>query len=167
MFRILGSAVDPATGSVGLITDKNPGGRAGFDSATNPDLRAAGRSTTWRMTKNCQRNGGTWKKIDGGVRSGAKFCAIYPLAILTQPCRLRVKFAQPMRARFARRSSLELSRVRSCRCPMSRHEQPNFDHRRDMRIARKFSTNVIASGDWRARVDLYHEKTVPIKALES
>ena len=30
-FRIVGSAVDPATGNIGLITDPNPGGRAGFE----------------------------------------------------------------------------------------------------------------------------------------
>ncbi len=31
VFRIVGSAFDSATGRVGLITDNNPGGRAGFE----------------------------------------------------------------------------------------------------------------------------------------
>jgi hypothetical protein len=50
-FRIVGSVVDPATGTIGLITDPNPGGRAGF---ARQHAQAAGSSPFYNLNYDVQ-----------------------------------------------------------------------------------------------------------------
>ena len=78
-------------------------------------------------------------------------CAVYRMANLTQAGRLPAEFRNRC-AQNLRDAHLSHSReLNQRRCPMSRHEQPNFHHRREVGVAWECGRNVIARGGYRTQ----------------